>query len=252
MKKSTLYLAVLVIMMVASLGAKAQGGLSPLVNSTHTYTVTPESGSNTLVWSVAPASGFTINSGASTASVNITWTTAGTYTLTFTETNGNSCSTVKTATVVVAANTFDVYTASPSATCNAADGQVNYASSTATTSITYTVNMTTGNASWSPNWEFAFTLTPSAGATIAGVTASAGTLSGTGPYVVTAIPSASGNKTMTVTMTVTGNIYTQHTVGLAITSAKELVYNTPDKDSDDHIAAQTINAVPNTSAISTD
>lgn len=223
-----------------------------MLNSTHVYTVTPESGSNTLDWTVAPASGFTINSGASTASVNITWTTAGTYTLTFTETNGSSCSTVKTATVVVAANTFDVYTASPSATCNAADGQINYASSSATTSITYTVNMATGNASWSPNWEFAFSLTPSAGATLASVAASVGTLSGSGPYLITAIPSASGARTMTVTMTVTGDIYTQHTVGLGITSARELVYNTPDKDSDDHTAAQTINAVPNTSTISTD
>jgi len=251
MKKNALYLIALLAMMIGSMDVVAQGGLTPLVNSTHTYTVTP-GGANTLAWTVAPASGFTVNSGASTASVNITWTTAGTYTLTFTETTGASCATAKTATIVVGANTFDVSTSSPTATCNAADGQANFSGSTTTTAITYTVNMATGNASWSPNWEFAFTLTPSAGATIAGVAASVGTLSGSGPYTVTAIPSASGARTMTVTMNVTGDIYTQHTVDLAITSAKELVYDTPDKDSNDWAAAQTINPVPNTSTISTD
>lgn len=252
MKKTTYYLISLLAVMMLSIGAMAQGGLTPLVNSTHSYTVTPQSGTNTLAWTVTPASGYSVNSGSASASVNITWTTAGTYTLQFTETNGTSCSTVKTVTVEVAPNTFDVSTSSPTATCNSADGQVNYSGSSATTSITFTVDMTTANASWSPNWEFVFTLTPSSGVTVANVAASAGTLSGSGPYTVTAIPSTSGAKTMTVTMDVTGDIYTLNTVALSITSAKELSYNTPDKDSNDWIGTQTINAVPNTSSISTD
>lgn len=253
MKKFAFISILLLGIILSGKVVKAQGGLTPLVNSTHVYTVTPESGSNTLLWSVSPATGFTINSGANTASVNITWTAAGTYTLTFRETNSSTtCSTLKTATVVVSANTFDVSTSSPLATCNAADGQVNYASSSASTAITFTVNMATGNTSWSPNWQFTFTLTPSAGATISGVAASAGTLSGTGPYTVTGISSTSGARTMTITMNVSGNIYTQHTVDLAITSAKELTYNTPDRDTNDWTATQTINAVPNTSSISTD
>lgn len=249
MKKTKKWLTVLVIAMIVSLGVKGQGGLTPLVGSTHTYTVTA---TGTKAWSVSPASGYTINSGAATSSVSITWTATGTYTLTFTETNASNCSTVKTATVVVAPNSFDVSTSSPSVTCNAADGQANYSGSTTTTAITYTVDMTTGNSSWSPNWQFVFTLTPSSGATIANVAASAGTLSGSGPYTLTAIPSTSGAKTVTITMNVTGNIYTLHTVDLAITSAKELTYNTPDKDNNDWIADQTINPVPNTSSISTD
>jgi len=249
MKKSILYLIALVAIMFTSMGVKAQGGLTPLVGSTHTYTVTA---TGTKAWTVSPASGYTINSGAATSSVNITWTATGTYTLTFTETNASNCSTVKTATIQVGLNTFDVSTASPTATCNAADGQANYSVSTATTAITFTVDMTTGNSSWSPNWQFVFTLTPSSGATIAGVAASAGTLSGSGPYTLTAIPSTSGAKTVTITMNVTGNIYTMHTVDLAITSAKELTYNTPDKDNNDWTATQTINPVPNTSSISTD
>jgi hypothetical protein len=252
MKKITTCLISLLIALLVSVGAKAQGGLTPLVNSTHVYTVTPESGLNNLLWTVNPSSGFTINSGATSASVNITWTLAGTYTLTFTETNGTSCSTVKTATVIVSSNTFDVSTSSPSPTCNSADGQANYGSSSATTSITYTIDMTTGNTAWSPNWQFTFSLTPSSGASISNVSASAGTLSGTGPYTVTAIPSSSGSKTMTITMSVTGAIYSAHTVDFAITSAKELQYNTPDKDTNDWTGTQTINAVPNTSSISTD
>ena len=252
MKKLTTCLISFLAILLGSVGAKAQGGFTPLVNSTHVYTVTPENGSNNLLWTVTPAGGATINSGTTSASANITWTVAGTYTLQFTETNGTSCSTVKTATIVVSSNTFDVSTSSPSPTCNSADGQANYSSSSATTSISFTVDMTTGNTSWSPNWQFSFTLTPSSGASISNVSASAGTLSGSGPYTVTAIPSTSGAKTMTITMDVTGNIYVQHTVGLAITSAKELTYNTPDKDTNDWTATQTINAVPNTSAITTD
>ncbi len=53
-------------------------------------------------------------------------------------------------------------------------------------------------------------------------------------------------------MDVTGDAFTLQSVALAITSAKELQYNTPDVDSDDWDATQTINALPNTSAISTD
>jgi hypothetical protein len=235
--------------MIASIGANAQGGFAPLVGSTHNYTVTA---TGTKAWTVSPTTGFTINSGATASTVNITWTATGTYTLTFSETNASNCTTVKTATVVVGSNTFDVSTTSPTAKCNSADGQANYSGSSATTAISFTVNMATGNTSWSPNWQFSFSLTPSSGATISTVAASAGTLSGTGPYTVTAIPSASGARTMTITMNVTGNIYQTHTVDLAITSANELVYNTPDRDNDDWAAIQTINSVPNTSAITTD
>lgn len=252
MKKLTTCLISLLAVLLVSLGAKAQGGLTPLVNSTHVYSVTPENESNNLLWTVTPAGGATINSGTTSASANITWTLAGTYTLKFTETNGTSCSTVKTATIVVSSNTFDVSTSSPSPTCNSAEGQANYGSSSATTSVSFTIDMTTGNTSWSPNWQFTFSLTPSPGASISNVSANAGTLSGTGPYTVTAIPSASGSKTMTITMDVTGAIYSAHTVDFAITSAKELQYNTPDKDTNDWTGTQTINAIPNTSSISTD
>jgi hypothetical protein len=195
---------------------------------------------------------YDIISGSATGAVTIKWNTASTYTVQFTETIvATGCATVKTATVVVSANTFDVSTASPLAFCNAADGQANYAGADATTAITFTVDMTTANALFNPNWEITFTLNPGT-ATVANVAANGGTLSGTGPYALTAITSASGNGTVDITMDVTGGIYAAQSVVLTITSAKELTYNTPDVDSNDWTATQTINAIPQTSAITTD
>ncbi len=251
MKKIFTYLIAAIAFVIVSTSVMAQGGLSPLVGSTHDYTVTAESTGNTLAWSITsgPAGGYTVNSGTSGEVVNITWNTVGTYTLQFSETNGNSCVTLKQATVVVAANTFDVSTSDPAATCNAKDGTVN-PTGDATTSITFTVNMTTANAGWSPNWEIDFTLTSAA--TIASVTANGGTLTGTGPYNLTALTSSGGNGTVDITMDVTGDAFTVQTVALAITAAKELQYNTQDVDSDDWLATQTINPIPNTSNITTD
>jgi hypothetical protein len=252
MKKFTINLFAITALIIISTSAMAQGGLTPLVGSTHVYTVTAGSGSNDLEWTVSPATGFSLT-GDDTDEATITWTTAGTYTLTFTETNTTtSCATVKTATINVAANSFDVSTASPDAFCNTADGQVNYVGSTATTAISIPVNMVTGISTFNPNWEITFTLTPNSGTTISSVAASSGTLSGTGPYTVTALSSASGTGTFNITMSVSGDIYSPRDVVLAITSAKELKYNTPDVDTNDWTATQTINSIPNTSAITTD
>ena len=238
--------------MIIGTSVIAQGGLDPLVGSTHVYSVSPESGSNDLQWTVSPATGFSLT-GDESDEVTITWNTAGTYTLTFTETNTSTgCATVKTVTINVSANSFDVSTASPAAFCNSADGQVNYIGSTATTGIIIPVSMITGISTFNPNWEITFTLTPNSGTTITAVAATSGTLSGTGPYTITGLSSASGAGTVNITMNVTGDIYSPRDVALAITSAKELTYNTPDADTNDWNATQTINSIPNTSAITTD
>ncbi len=253
MKKTLTYLLTAVAFILISNVAMAQGGLTPLVGSTHDYTVTADDATNnTLAWSVVEAAGYTINSGAATETVNITWTATGTYHVQFSETDATTgCITTKQATVVVSANTFDVSTSNPAATCNAKDGTVN-PTGDATTSISFTVNMTTANAGWNPNWEIDFTLTPGAGASIASIAASGGTLTGTGPYNLTALTSSGGNGTVNITMDVTGDAFTAQSVALAITAAKELSYNTPDVDSDDWNATQTINALPSTSDITTD
>lgn len=253
MKKFTNYLIAIAAFILLGFGAKAQGGLAPLVGSTHVYTITPGNAGNTKAWTVSPATGYTVNSGAATDQINITWSTAGAYTLTFTETVvATGCATVKTATVVVGNNTFDVSVTANAAICNSLTGAVNNTDANATTAISLPVSMVTGISSFNPNWEIKFTLT-SGTATLANVTASAGILTeSAGTYTVTGIPSATGAGSVNITMNVTGSKIVAQSVLLTITSAKELTYNTPDKDSDDWAATQIINAVPNTSTITTD
>ncbi|HKI88799.1 MAG TPA: hypothetical protein VKA38_07225 [Draconibacterium sp.] len=254
MKKTITCLITATTLILISFGAMAQGGLTPIVGSAHNYTVTPGNVANTFAWSViegTAGSEYTINSGAAGVTVNITWNTAGTYTLQFRETNATSCVTLKQVSVIVAANTFDVSTNDPAATCNSKDGTVN-PTGNATTSITFTVDMTTSRTDWSPNWEITFTLTPSGTSSVANVAASAGTLSGSGPYTITGLTSASGNGTVNITMDVTEDAFTLQTTVLTITSATALDYNLSDIDTDDWLATQTINAIPNTSTITTD
>ncbi len=254
MKKIFTFLLATAALMIVSAAAMAQGGLAPFAGSTHTYTVAAADANNTLAWAVSPATGFTVNSGAASQQVNITWSTAGTYTLTFTETDAATlCATVKTATVVVSANTFDVSTTDPAATCNTADGQVDYSGITATTSVTFTVNMATGVSTFNPNWNFAFTLSSVSGATLSNVkvggtsvTASSGT------YTSPNQSSTSGTGSVSITLDAEAGIFDIQDVVLSITSASELSYNTPDVDSGDWSATQTINAIPNTSTITTD
>jgi hypothetical protein len=255
MKKNLTYLIAIAAIILLSFGAKAQGGLAPLAGSSHNYTVTPESTSNILLWSVVETSGYTINSQSvvtTTSVADITWTAAGTYTLQFTETNATTlCATTKQITVTVS-NAFDVSVSSLTAICNTADGVVNYSGTNATTSISFPVSMVTGVSIFNPDWEIEFTLTPGTGTTILDVDATFGSLSGTGPYTLTALTSASGAGSVNITMDVTGNIYTLLDVVLEITSAKELTNNNSDKDIDDWTSTQTINAIPNTSTITTD
>jgi hypothetical protein len=144
-----------------------------------------------------------------------------------------------------------VSTSDPTAICNALDGTVN-PSGDATTSITFTVDMTTGRTDWSPDWEIQFTLTPSGSSTIGTVTVGGGVLSESGgTYTLTNLTSTDGDGSVTISMPVTEDAFTLQTTTLTITSATELDYNTSDIDSDDWTAIQTVNAIPNTSTITT-
>ncbi len=63
------------------------GAASVCLNSTHSYST--EAGMSGYIWSIS--AGGTINSGAGTNTVSVTWTTTGTRSLTVTYTNANSC-----------------------------------------------------------------------------------------------------------------------------------------------------------------
>lgn len=257
MKKVLTILMSAAALLLISNGLMAQGGETPFVGSTHNYTVEPESTSNTLTWSIVESSGYTINSQTivgDNSVANITWTNTGAYKLQFTEWNETTnCATIKELDITVSANTFDVTVVTPSATCNAADGVVNYAGTDVTTEVSFVVDMETGDAAFSPDWEFTFTLTSSTGATVANVSAGSGSLSESGEtYTLTGLTSASGEGSVTITLDATGELYSAEDVVLILTSAKELTYNTPESDSGNNTATQTINPIPQTSDITTD
>lgn len=256
MKKPVYILITLLVLVLVSVNVNAQDGLAPLVNSTHNYSVTPGNATdNALSWTVtggtAPTD-FEILSGANTEEVTILWKTAKTYILQFTETNEmTTCSTIKQKSIEVGDNTFDINTPATLANlCNEASGVPNYSLGTVATTISFVVNMATGKSTWNPDWEFEFTLTPSTDALISNVSASTGTLSGSGPYIVTGIGSTGGQGTVTITLDLTGDVYSENSVDFTITSAEELQYNTPDVDTDDYSVTQIINAIPSTTSIS--
>jgi hypothetical protein len=265
MKKIFTYLIAAAALMIISAAAMAQGGETPFLNSTHTYTVTMDDGtSNTALWVIADATGtplatqpaFTTDVTGNTATMEITWATVGSFKVQFSETaQTTACVAAKELDVTVSANTFDVFTSNPGETCNAADGQINYSGTTATTTVVFKVDMATGNTAFSPDWAILFSLTPPSGATIAGVSASSGDLAAgsvSGSYSLINLTSSTGTGTVDITIDVTGDIHTLLDVDFEITSATELEYNTPDVDTDDWMATQTINAIPNTTDITTD
>lgn len=256
MKKTLTYLIAVTVLVLTGVGAMAQGGQNPYVGSTHDYTVAPGNASNDLDWLVdgtQTGSGFLINSGQDGATVNITWREAGTYVLTFTETDANLCSTTKQMTVTVTSS-FEVSTSDPAAVCNAATDTTN--SSLNVTSVVFIVNMNTGVTAWNPEWEIKFSLTNGGGVSIGTLTASDGNLSGsgTGPYTLTNIssPNSDGTGATSITVPIYGDAFTLLNPTLTITEATELDYSTTDSDSGDWGATGTINPIPNTSAISTD
>ncbi len=254
MKKKLTYLMATAAFMIISAAAMAQGGLTPFVGSTHDYTVTAEDINNTIGWAITsgPAGGYTVNSGASSEVVNITWNTVGTYTLEFGEEDATSlCTTIKSVTVVVSANTFDVTVSDSTIACNAADGKVNFSGTDTTTSISFTVD--TVGVDWDHDWEIQFTLSSSA--TISELAASAGDeITGSGtvldPYVVTNI--AGTTPSIDITMKVTGDAFTQQSVIMEIVSATELKYNTPALLVENTVSTSDVNAIPSTSDITTD
>lgn len=254
MKKTFTYLIAIAALMIISASAMAQGGANPFVGSSHGYKIVPGDAGNTMAWSVAQGvlnADYEINY-SNGDTINIKWLTAGIDTLIFSETDAvTGCLTVRELEIIVQPNTFDVSTSDPAATCNSKDGTIN-PSGDATTAITFTVNMTTGIADWNPDWEIEFQLLSSGSKLIADVAASQGDLTKTGFYRLTNLSSSGGNGTVDITMNVTEDVFTLLEIDLVINSAIELDYSLSDIDTDDWTATQTINALPNTSPITTD
>lgn len=130
-------------------GAMAQDTRS--VGGTGVYTVTPESGSNGLLWTVSGGVGtYEVTSGSLTSgSITVLWKTPGTYELTFTETEshtGATCSTTKKLSVIVDS---DFSVAIADATISGATITESCATGSAgDTDVTFVLTKTNGANDW--------------------------------------------------------------------------------------------------------
>lgn len=252
MKKTLTYLITIAALMLISAGAMAQGGANPFVGSTHGYKIIPGNSGNTFQWTVAGSAVYTVNSvSATTDSINITWDAAGIDTLVFTEIDAvTGCQTVKELEIIIQPNTFDVTISDSTIACNSADGAINFTGSDTTTLVSFTVD--TIGVDWDHDWEIEFTLISAA--TLENITFTDGTLSGSGtvgdPYVLTDISGSSPN--VVISMDVKGNAFVQQTVVMDLIAATELKYNTPALLNENSQSISYVNAIPDTSGITTD
>lgn len=147
MKTNLTKLFSLCFFLLLGYGVMAQDTRS--VGETHTYTVIPESGTNTLLWAITGNNGqgtswvLQNSTVLGNAAIDILWMQPGTYTLTFTETEvhgGISCSTIKTATVTVG-DDFDVVIAD-------ATLAIDCATTAANTDVTFVLTKTNGANDW--------------------------------------------------------------------------------------------------------
>lgn len=153
--------------------------------------------------------------------------------------------------------TIDVFISEPAEICNSANGEVYVFNEEVTTEVTteiyFVVNMTAGNGNYNSPWEFSFNLSSATGAILSNVSDGANLLvDDEGAYTISGITSQSGAGSVTISMDVTGDIYEDESVIMEITSALELKCNSHAVDDSQWIAVQIINAIPETSEISTD
>ena len=94
MKKALTIILTTAALLLIGAGAMTQGGASPFLGSTHTYTVTMADGANnTAQWVIADDEGtaletqpsFTTNVDENTATMEIRWTSSGDFKIQFTE-----------------------------------------------------------------------------------------------------------------------------------------------------------------------
>lgn len=256
MKKSITYLIAIAALMVISVGAMAQDGGTPYAGSTHTYSITPDANSTgkTYLWTLS--GGGTIDGSATGSSVVIDWgTTAGTYTLTFTETDGNtSCLSVRDLEVEVIANSFYLNMEANASECHDSTGQVLADGATGPTTLYFTVSMNK-DAAWTiDSWEFDFTVAV-AGTdyTLTSVKVDGGADLGTsGTYVDQSIVGT--NDEIEIAVEITGAVTAGTDVTVQISNGEAIVGTavTPDNGTGPDTQILTVNPLPDTSDITTD
>ncbi|RUT78479.1 hypothetical protein [Ancylomarina longa] len=247
-------------------------GTSPYAGSTHTYTITKSSiAATTLAWTISGGtSGTDFNFVGATdgTSVQVQWLATGTYTLQVAETRTDlapalsGCPTTRTISVTVTNNTFDVLasldtaadacaTVSNPVTDVSADGN-NSDDVFGTTTRTYTVSMSGGDAA--KTWSFDYAVSDIAtsdnvaGVLVNGVAALSGTIN---------VPANTASQTITVVYNTNKNTVGTNgqdpdfAISLTISNAKDEL-GTPDSNAGNNLATYNVKAVPATTGITTD
>ncbi|MDE5423133.1 hypothetical protein L3073_13015 [Ancylomarina sp. DW003] len=274
-------LKIFVLACLLLIGGKAfsQSGSTPYINSTHTYRVhggVAQPG-NSYSWAVFMENGDPVvvsptanadvvlgtNGGAE---FEITWLKANLpanakYIVQLTETDANTCSTIRQFDVDVSGNVFDILITDLTASCSDASGTIiNSANDNlGTTSKTFTIDMKTQadmstGTPFTPDWEFNYTITSTNGNLVNVSVDDNAAISGN----TIVDKDASGKVTVnnndysiefTVEFNNTWNMGDLVTVVLS--NGKELSYNTLD-DPNANTGSVTINALPATTNITTD
>lgn len=269
--KSLLKLLMVFVGVLLITNTQAQNtGTTPYAGSTHTYTITKSSiAGTTLAWSTGTATtNYNFVGATDGASVQVEWLVAGTYTLQVTETRTDldvalaGCPTVRTISVTVTANTFDVIAALVSTTeaCAtvsnpvvdvSADGD-NSDDVFGTTTREYTVSMAGGDLA--KTWSFDYAISDIAtsdnvtGVLVNGVAALSGTVN---------VPVNTASQTITVVYNTNKNISGTNgqdpdiSIALTISNGEDEL-GTPDSNVANDVATYTVNAVPATTGITTD
>jgi hypothetical protein len=266
----TIKLSLIILFVGLTSAVFAQTGQIPYLNSTQTYSITMEDGTNNAAdWIITDAAGNALTSQPTAymtetlvdnvAKLVIVWdfswaTAATSYKVQFNETDDtNSCISVRSADITVQANTFFIIAGGIVSECHDLSGSVLAQGATGETTIAFDVELddTTLGLGFD-SWQFDMAFT-SGTYTINEV--KVGTTGINSGSVVTnygGISIAGDKKTATVTVKVSGVVTSEGTVTLTVSNGKAMdgIISTPDNGTGNKVHAIIVNALPNTSEIS--
>ena len=195
------------------------------VGDTHTYNGNPENTGNTFAWSITTTVTdgweYAASTSASSQNIQVLWKKPGSYSITFTETEahgGVSCSTTTSELIVTVSNTFDVSIADATTAC---------ATTSANSTVTFTLTKTNGGA----NWSFDYTTT------------------GLTPAITGADISASGNTHILSLDIPNVSNGSDKTFSITISDVRDSYGNTDIASGNNVTGDVTVYGLPNTSAI---
>jgi hypothetical protein len=248
--------------------AMAQGGASPYLNSTHTYTVTMEDGlNNTDLWVIANDAGiplaiqptFSADVDGNIATLVITWadswaSVGSAFKILFSEEDDNTlCVSQRELDVNVIANTFYLTMEADASDCHNLSGEILGEDVSGNTTLLFTVNLNK-DASWDiDNWVFDFTVGVTGNYILQSVKVNDGSDLGDGG-TYSAISVSGVIIAAQIEVVVNGPVEEGSDVTVEIVNGKALksTITTPDNGTGDKDQILTVNPLPATSIISFD